>query len=562
VFADPNRPMDAISSHDHHGHPTPVQRLWGLLRVESDEVTVVFAYAVGVGIMSLATPLGVQVLVNTLAFGAFVQPIVVLTLLVFVAIGLASLLRGLQAWVVERIQRRVFARVAIDLAHRLPRASIEAFDETHGPELVNRFFDVLTVQKGAALLLVDGISVVLAVVVGTLILAFYHPFLLVLDIVIVTVVVGTIALTAKRATNTSIEESKAKYAVAAWLEEIVRHPVGFKSAGGSRHAEARGKDLVSHYITAREHHFSLLFRQIVVFLSLQALSTAALLGVGGWLVSTGKLTLGQLVAAELIVTAVVAGLAKFGKYLESVYDLLAAVDKLGHLIDVPLEPMRGGPLRRTNQGIHLRMKGVSFEYAGTPVLQDVDLDIEPGARVIIVGEHGAGKSTLADIVYALRSPTAGFVEMDSCNLRDLDVEDVRDQIALVRDVEIFEGTIADNVRMGRPNLHTEDIREALDRVGLWDVVNAFPGGMETPLLTGGTLLSAGHARRLVLARAIAGKPRLVVVDDAWDAIHKEMYDVIAGPWTLLVLAHERGTRRAGERVIVLEEGTLREEAGT
>jgi ABC-type bacteriocin/lantibiotic exporter with double-glycine peptidase domain len=563
VFADAARPMDAISS-QHGGHPRPMQRLVGLMRLESDQAGVAVVYAIGVGIMSLGAPLGVQVLVNTVAFGGLVQPLVVLTLLVFGAISLASLLRALQTRVVESVQQRLFVRAALDVTNRLPRARLDAFDQTHGPELVNRFFDVLTVQKGAATLLLDGVGVALSVLVGTLILAFYHPFLLVLDIVLIGVVALTIAAFGKKATESSIQESHAKYAVVAWLEEIARHPVSFRSAGGSSYAEARGKELAADYVHARQRHFTNLFRQIVIFLGLQAVATAALLGIGGWLVMRGKITLGQLVAAELIVTTVVAGFAKLGKYLESVYDLLAAVDKIGHLIDLPLEPRRGRPLRPSSKGARVRMTAVSFGYPNAKILDNVNLDLEPGARVAVIGPNGSGKSSLADLIYALRAPSAGSIELDGEPVRDLDRVSLREQVALVRGVEIFEGSIADNVRMGRALMHAGDVRRALEQVGLWETVSALPEGMETKLLTGGTRLSAGEARRLVLARAIASKPRLLMLDEALDDLDPTTREEVSlmlsspdAPWTVLVTTHDRKALRGCDRVYCLHDGTLR-----
>ncbi len=569
AFADPILPMEAMSTHsdehqDHASHKTPFQRLMGLLRLESDDVGVALVYAIGVGIISLAAPLGVQVLVNTVAFGGLIQPIVILTLLVLVAVAFGGLFRALQAWVVERIQQRIFARVAVDLTHRLPRVRIDAFDEAYGPELMNRFFDVLTVQKGAATLLIDGIGVMLSVTVGTLILAFYHPLLLILDIVLVAVVLCTVFLSSKSAVATSIKESKAKYAVAAWIEEMARHPLSFKSAGGAAFAELKGKDLILSYIENRRKHFSVLFTQIGVFLTLQALATAALLGVGGWLVLSGRITLGQLVAAELILTAVVAGFAKLGKYLESLYDLLAAVDKLGHLTDLPLEPSRGTPLRRLSRGAHVHIKNVQFRFGQRAVLQNINLTIPPGGRVAVIGPNGTGKSTLADLLYALRTPHEGHLEIDGKDLREVDLASLREHVALVRGVEIFEGTVADNVRMGREDVLSEHVREALSRTGLWETVSALPNGVNTPLTSGGTRLSAGEARRLVLARAIAGKPRLLVLDESLDDLDPKTRDGVRetllgadAPWTVLVTTHDRDALRGCDQVYVLEDGSLR-----
>jgi len=563
--SEPLAPMAAMANGADGGGASPLRRLLSLLRLERDDIAVAVIYAIGVGVVSLAAPIGVQALVNTVAFGGLLQPIIILTLLVLAALAFAGALRALQAWVVERIQQRVFARVAIDLGYRLPRVRVAAFDNAHGPELINRFFDVLTVQKGAASLLVDGTSIALSVLVGTLLLAFYHPILLVFDLTLIVVVFALMTGLGRGAVKTSIKESKAKYAVAAWLEEMARHPGSFKSAGGSAFAEARAEDLLCEYLAARRKHFKVIFRQIVAALSVQALATAALLGVGGYLVMSGKITLGQLVAAELIVTAVVVGISKLGKYLESFYDLCAAVDKLGQLVDLPLEPPRGSPLPRAAGGARVRLKGVSFTYEGrAPVLDGASIEIAPGARVAVIGPNGSGKSTLSNLIYGLRAPADGRVEIDGRDLRDLDLGSVREQIALVRGVEIFEGTIEENLRMGRSELCADDVRAALETVGLWDELNAFPDGLQTKLTSGGPSLSAGQARRLVLARALAGKPRLLILDESLDDLDPPARKALsrallgrAAPWSALVTTHDREALRDCDEVYVLSAGKLR-----
>jgi ABC-type bacteriocin/lantibiotic exporter with double-glycine peptidase domain len=568
LFAQPAVPLAEASAEgqvphahgeEHHG-PPPLRRLLGLLRPEARDIWMVVIYAIGVGVLGLAVPITAMAVVNTTALATLVQQLLVLCLAVLVSLGLAAILRVLQAVVVEYLQQRVFVRVVGDLSHRLPRIDVKAFDRQHGPELVNRFFDVLTVQKASATLLLDGVTVVLQMAVGLVLLAFYHQILLGFDIALIAGLVLIVFVLGRGAVNSSIRESRAKYVVASWVEEMARHPVAFKLNGGPYLARERADLLARQYLLARQSHFRIVLRQFAFALGLQVLASTALLGLGGYLVIQGQLTLGQLVAAEIVVALVVASFTKLGKQLESYYDLLAAVDKLGHLTDLPLEREGGVVHRARTQGAAVRIHNVNFSYSQghRTVLDGLNLAVEPGERVALLGPNGAGKSTLVDLLFGLRQPTQGHIEIDGMDLRDLRLESLREHIAVVKGIEIFEGSILDNVRMGRENLSVADVRRSLQAVGLLDDVLDLPGGLHTPLGTGGSPLSLGQAERLMLARAVAGEPRLLVVDEVLDdmdqEVRQEVLPAILGPearWTLLVVTHSQDVARLCGRQVRL-----------
>lgn len=545
-----------------HASKSPLRRLLGLMRPESRDIRVVVAYAVGVGVLSLATPLAVEALVTTVAMNLLQQQLVVISLVLLGCLALAAAFRAIQTFVVEILQRRLFVRVTSDMAYRLPRVRVDAYDTQYGPELVNRFFDVLTVQKVGALLLLDGVAIVLQAFIGLGVLAFYHPYLLGYDLVILATMVFIVFQLGRGAIPTSIQESRAKYAVAGCLEELARAPVSYKMRGGHELAMDRADAVARAYLAARRAHFAILFRQIIFALGFQAVATTTLLGLGGWLVIQRQLTLGQLVAAELIVALVVGSFAKLGKHLEGWYDLMAAMDKLGHIIDLPLERHDGEPPPERGRPASLRLRGVGYGYRPhQEVLHGLDLEVRPGERVAVVGPSGSGKSTLVDLVYGLRSPTAGRIELDGMNLRDLDLESLRSHVAVVKGVDVVEDSLLENVRMGRSGLTLGDVHEALAAVGLAGEVAALPDGMHTRLSTTGAPLSQGQARRLMLARAIVGRPRLIVLDETLDGLdldaRREVLEALfdrEAPWTLLVITHSQDVAARCDRTVAIAGG--------
>ena len=387
-------------------------------------------------------------------------------LLLLVVLAFSALLTLVQTFVTELIQQRIFVRFVIDIAERIPRVQPRAFDRQHGPELVNRVFEVVSVQKALSTLLLEGTSAVLQIAVGLLVLSFYHPlmlgfsFLLIVGTFLVVVVMG------RNAVGTAIEESRSKYDVFGWLQELARHPATFRDANQRRFASGRIDTLAAAWVGARREHFRILLRQHGGALGLQVVASAALLALGGMLVVQGQLTLGQLVASEIIITTIVSAVAKFGKQLERFYDLLAAMDKLSLLIDLPLEREGGTELATTTAPAAVELVDVEFGYSGSPVFSAVDLRIEAGERVAIEGGTGSGKSSLLDLLFCLREPTAGYVALDGRDYRDLSIESIRDSMALIRGSEIFAGTIRENVRVGQRDFDDEGMLGMLDAIGM------------------------------------------------------------------------------------------------
>ena len=571
LLAQPILPFSGVqhgpssSLHDEDGHsshgPSPMKRLWHLVLSEKRDVATVVLYAIGIGTLSLAIPITAMAVVNTTAMTTLLQQLIVLCLALLVSLGLAAVLRMVQTVIVEFLQQRVFVRVVADLAYRLPRVDLKAYDRQHGPELVNRFFDVVIVQKAAATLLLDGINVALQIAIGLLLLAFYHHLLLGFSLILIGGLALIVFVLGRGAVASAIRESRAKYLVAGWMEEMARHPAAFKLHGGTRFAEERADTHAREYLQARQAHFRILMRQFAFALALQVIASTALLGLGGYLVVQGQLTLGQLVAAEIVVTLVVASFTKLGKQLESYYDLLAAVDKLGHLMDIPLERQAGEAHHARTGGASVKIHNLSFAYESGRklVLDGFNLTVQPGERVAIVGPNGAGKSTLIDLLFGLRTPTGGHISIDDADLRDVRLQSLREHIAIVKGIEIFEGTLLDNIRMGRDELSIADVRKSLEAVELLEDVLDLPEGLNTPLGTGGTPLSLGQCERLMLARAIAGQPRLLILDELLDDMDQEIrhqvMPVIFGKearWTLLVITHSQDVAQLCDRQVRMQ----------
>jgi len=500
----------------------PLRRLRAILRADRGAIWLVVGLAMAVGVLGLAIPIAVQALVNFVSFGSLVQPVLVIGVLLLGFLTFSGAIRVFKSYVVEVLQRRVFVRVVSDMAVRLPRVRLDAYDRGYGPELINRFFDVIILQKGVATLMIDGLDMVLQASIGLLLLGFYHPFLLVFDIVLILFMLILVVGLGRPAITTAIKESKAKYEVAGALEELARAPVTYKLAAPEL-ARARLADLAGYYIGARSKHFKLVCWQQVGAVTLYALASTVLLTLGGLLVIEGQLTLGQLIAAELIVSMAMSSFVKFGKQLEMFYDMVAGVDKLGALYDLPLEGGEGEPLVPDSLAARIELRELSYSYPGRPpVLTDVSLSIEAGEQVAVLATRGGAKSTLADLICGLREPDRGLVLFDGRDMRGIAPASIRAQINLVKGLELVAGDVLENVRLCRSDVTVEEVHAALRRFGILEELMALPEGLHTQVSVNGAPMSANTVRLLMLARAVVGVSRAVVVDSLLDELDPDL----------------------------------------
>lgn len=496
----------------------PLRRFFALLKPDASDVRNILVFSIIIGLLSLTLPLAVEAIVNTIAFGRYLQPLIVLSLIVLVFLGFRGGLSVLMTVVTEIIQRKLFVRTVEDLSYRLTRVPLSTWQKYHGPELVNRFFDIVNVQKVTSKLLLDTLMLALQTVIGLTVLAFYHPFLLGYDVGLLAMMTIVLYFMGRGAVKTAIEESQLKYETAAWLQEIVRHPSTFKFNGGLGFAINRSDELAAQYINHRQHHFRILIRQISFATIMQVLAATVLLALGGYLVIERQMTLGQLVAAELIVTVILGSFAKIGKDLESFYDLMASVDKLGKLFDLPVETIN--KLHLVKQPGAYSMTLVDMKNGGSPA-ETTNVKFDAGQSYALYGPSGLQRRKLIETLVGQNKPSAGHVLLDDYRVDAIAAESLQEKVSLIREIELFEGTVDENLRLGRENVGSADVNEVVSRLGFRKTLAALPEGFATKLSISGYPLSPDQAIRLVIARALIAKPGILFIDGLLDRLSDE-----------------------------------------
>ncbi|MGF1509473.1 MAG: ATP-binding cassette domain-containing protein [Myxococcota bacterium] len=531
----PALPLERLRSPKGGPKLSPFRRLARWTRLERGAVLAVVAYSAVIGAISLALPLAVQSLVNLLAFGRVLQPLLVISAGLLLVLSVAAALRVLEVYIVELLQRRVFTDLSRDVARRLPAATPDAGGRWGLTELINRFFDVVGIQKSASYLLLSATEVIMSTVAGLLLLGFYHPYLLVFDLVLISALGFVTFRLGASGIETAVEESHAKYELAAWLESVARRQHRFLTPEGSGWSARETDRLSVDWLMRRSRHFSVVLRQTIGFAGIQAFSSASLLGLGSFLVWNGQLTLGQLVASELIITGVMAQLAKFGKHVESFYDLTASVEKVGMLVDLETEPNSGELPPTTDHGVELEVEAVGTHH------EPIAFRAAPGECVGLYGLPHSDQATLFDVLYGRRPLKEGRVLFDQLSLSSLAPRALRHQVELVGRGLPVGATLEENLTSQDPGASVDELRDLLRRVGLQSLLGDLEAGLQTWIYPDGEPLSRSQLIRLEVARAIRSRPRLLLVDGGLDRAEEEtidgLWEVIAGPdapWTLLV----------------------------
>ncbi|GAB3290390.1 ATP-binding cassette domain-containing protein [Hymenobacter humi] len=547
---------------------TPTQRLFRLLTAERRDIGYLYVYAALTGLISLTLPLGVQSVIGFVSSGAVSTSLVVLIGFIVLGTLLVGALQVMQVYLVEFIQQRLFARVALDFAVRLPRVRTESLDGQYLPELMNRLLDAPTLQKGLATLLIEFSAAALQILFGLLLLSFYHPIFIGFGVLLVALLALMIRVTGPKGLSTSLTESKYKYRVVAWLEDVARTVQTFRHPPRQEMALSRTDDLVEGYLVARQKHFSVLLTQYWGFVAFKTLITAALLIIGCWLLLSKQINIGQFVAAEIVIILTINAIEKVLLKLDVVYDALTSLDKIGHVLDLPVagpSSTTGLTLPTTTQGlkVELRHLGYAYPHARKPAVGDVSLTLQPGEHVGLTGFDGSGKTSLLRVLAGLLEGHTGLVAYDGLALQDLTPEAlglaVGDNIA---HQNLFEGTILQNLTLEQAHLSPDDVAWALELVGLRDHVYAQPQGLGTPLGVG-TPLPDSTRQKLLLARALVRRPRLLLLDGFLPGVepaerHRILRRLLdpTQPWTVLLASSDPRVLALCPRLVVLREGEL------
>lgn len=545
---------------------TPLKRLWGLLRLERRDIYQILMYAVFAGLVNLSLPLGIQAIINLIQMGEVSTSWILLVVLVVLGVAFVGVLQLMQYRITEDLLQKIFAKSSFEFAYRFPKIKFRELHNNYPPELANRFFDTIIIQKGISKILLDFSAAILQVIFGIILLSLYHPFFILYGFALVGMIFIIFKFTAPKGLSTSLEESKYKYKVVYWLEEIARTINSFKLSGNTSHAMEKSDALVMNYLQARESHFKVLLIQFIQLIGFKVLITAGLLIIGGLLVLNQEMNIGQFVAAEIIILLIVASVEKLILGLETVYDILTSLEKIGEVVDMELEDIDGETPFSASSDFSIKLENVHYKYPGNEdeVLTNINLEIQQGDKICIQGPNGSGKSTLIRILSGLLVPSRGNFYVGEQNMAAINFSNYRSYIGQVlTDETPFEGTIYNNITFGNKELSAEDVKWAINKVGLSDYVKSLPKGIHSQVYPEGKQLSSAIARKILLARSIVKKPKILLYKDPLEPIDPDEADKImdflmddTNLWTLVVISRNEKWKHKCKKVINLVQGCI------
>jgi len=489
-----------------------------ILRPEANFYWLAAVYGIGISLLSLATPISVQMLINTIANTALTAPLVMLSLTLFGLLLMSVLLYALRVHLLELFARRFYARMVAEISLISVYAQDPFFGDVKKGSLFNRYFDVIYVQSLIPNLFIGGFTVILQIAVGFVLVSLYHPYFLGFTLVMIALIWLIWLLWGARALRTAVDVSHAKHTTAAWLESIGGSNGFFKSQRRIDYALDKTDDHTRDYITQRKRHFRHLYSQTLAFLVMYAAASAALLGLGGWLVIENELTLGQLVAAELVLSAAFVGVSQLGSYLGYFYDLFAAVEEISQFYDVEQEQPKGAdPFDGPDHTIVMKSVGGRARHEEVKF----DLDIPSGAIIMAAASHHGVQRLFTNLLKMHDLPKGGIATLGGIDMKAIEPHHLRKNVHVLDRPSIVEMTIREYLALSCPDTAPQRMLGALETVGLAGTIATLDKGLDTPLASTGFPLSAVELQQLKLANALLERPRILVLSRLFDLLDPE-----------------------------------------
>lgn len=538
-----------------------------MLKPDSLEIRNIYVYSISKGLLSLSLPLGIQSLINFIQGGKISTSWVLLVFLVILSVLINGLFQIFQLRITENLQQKIFTRAAFDFAYRIPRVKFDKLLNKYPPELMNRFFDTVSIQKGLTKILIDFSTAILHIFFSLVLLSLYHYFFIFFSFLLILLSYFAFKQTFNRGLTTTLEESSNKYELVDWLQELARNVITFKLNTSSNFPLNKTDTMIGKYLQSREIHFKVLLWQYSFMVFFKVLIAFGMLVIGGLLVMEGKMNIGQFVASEIVLILLINAFEKVILSLDNIYDVLTSVEKIGEVIDMELDDNSGEVFLESfkGDGFSIELENLRFKYPhqNNYILKDISFRVKSGDKIMITGPNGSGKSTLLNILAGLYEKTDGKILFNDIPLSNFSSESIKKVIGeYLNNQKLFNGTIYENIVIGR-SIEKDSLNWILENLGLIDYIKSLDDGLETKIGPSGITIQGSNVQKLILARVLITKPKLLLLEDPLDNLDREDRKKVlnfltdrSNGWTLVAISNDKYLARQCDQVFIIENGKI------
>jgi ABC-type bacteriocin/lantibiotic exporter with double-glycine peptidase domain len=534
-----------------------------LIRLERKMLGIIASYAVAIGMFLLCVPIAVQELVSTFSFA--IQPIMIFTLTVVVGSALtgAAAFRILQARAVETLQQRIYTRIAIAFTETLPRLREDSFLPQHA----NRFAEADLLTRALVAMVADLFNVAVVGTIGMSLLIFFHPYFLLYNVILVVGFVFLLTVFGKGGFLITLEMSRLNYDIYHWMQNIAANLPHLRATGNSPYLIQKTDELTKAYARVRQRRSDLLTgRQYKAAALWQVAGHAGMIATAGTLVAQGQLTVGQFAAAELLAGSLLSSMDTLARRMVHMFFAFVAFREMNAFFSLPQDESGSRtvvPLAHFGlAGIKVTARNLAYAPPNAAYLfEQFSLDVAPGEKVVVVCQSSMQKTVLAKVLAGLLPPSAGVVRYNDMNLVEVSLESIDACRSLMLDSHptLLEGTIEDNLTLGRSSIRYEDVQWALEFVELDEEIDRMTEGLTTVVTGHGHQFTLSQILRLLLARAIVTRPHVLIVDGTLHSMAPSVRDVILRrlcskdePWSIIFVSNDPTFASHVDRRIMLE----------